>query len=259
MKTYKQFGINLALRAGEIMMQNFAFDMKREWKADNTPVTVSDIAINKMVIESILNEYPNHGILGEEESFLKDGEYVWVCDPLDGTMPFSFGMPTFTFALALTHNGDPIVGVVYDPVMKRMYTAEKGEGAYLNEKKITVSQAAVFKNQFIGLEASHRAPYIFDNFRSMVDEKGVRFISLACLTYSSLFVAKGEFLASIYAKSAPWDCAAVKIIIDEAGGKTTDLFGNEQRYDKPVKGFIGSNGVIHKQLVDMMHKTLKKK
>ncbi|HWY79502.1 MAG TPA: inositol monophosphatase [Candidatus Sulfotelmatobacter sp.] len=257
MKSYKQFSLELAVKAGEIMLKNFAFGIKKEWKEDNSPVTVSDIAINKLVIESLLEEYPAHGILGEEESMLKESEYIWVCDPLDGTMPYSHGIPTFTFSLALTQQGVPIFGVVYDPILKRMFTAEKGKGAYLNKERIHVSPTAIFEKQRIGIEGSFRSLYNLNDFRLVMDRKEVRPFSLACFTYSSLLVAKGEFLAAVYGNITAWDCAAVKIIIDEAGGKTTDLFGNEQRYDKPMKGFIGSNGVMHDKLLEILNKTLK--
>src|SRR3989338_6753886 len=102
MKSYKTFAINLAQKAGKIIRENFKANVKKEWKADGTPVTAIDLAVNKLVIESVQKEYPTHSILAEEESAMQEGsEYVWVCDPIDGTYPFSHGIPNFAFSLAL--------------------------------------------------------------------------------------------------------------------------------------------------------------
>jgi fructose-1,6-bisphosphatase/inositol monophosphatase family enzyme len=256
MKAYQQFGTDLALQAGKIMLEHFSIGVKREWKSDNSPVTVADVAVNKLVIESILKEYPAHGILGEEESFMKESEYIWVCDPIDGTIPFTHGIPTFTFSLALTHNGMPVVAVIYDPVMKRMFTAEKGKGAYLHEEKISVARVSDFDRQLVGIEGGRVKAFNQEKFRNVLFSKGVKFASLQSLTYASVMVALGEYVAAVYSKPHAWDCAAVKLLIEEAGGKATDLYGNEQRYDGPLKGFVVSNGLVHEQLIELIKESL---
>jgi fructose-1,6-bisphosphatase/inositol monophosphatase family enzyme len=259
MKEYIAFGTELALQAGEIMRKYFATSIKKEWKKDNTPVTAADIAVNKLVIESVLKEYPTHGILGEEESFMKESDYIWVCDPIDGTIPFIHGIPTFTFSLALTHSGMPVVAVVYDPLLKRMFTSEKGKGAFLNGEKINVAHIFGFDRQTVGIEGKKIMAFNHEIFREELLNKGVRFTILNSLTYTSVLVAMGEFIASVYAKVHPWDCAAVKLIIDEAGGKTTDIYGNEQRYDKSVKGFVASNGLVHDELIELIKRSVGQK
>jgi myo-inositol-1(or 4)-monophosphatase len=95
--------------------------------------------INDFVIREVKRQFPKHGVHGEEASFAPEREFVWVCDPVDGTMPFSIGLPISTHSLALTKNGVPMLGVVYEPFADRLYTAIKGEGAYLNSKPIHVS------------------------------------------------------------------------------------------------------------------------
>lgn len=257
MKTYLSFATELAEKAGAIILRYFATDLKREWKEDNTPVTEADIAVNKLVIESVLNDYPTHGILGEEESLLKESDYVWVCDPIDGTYPFSQGIPTFTFSLALTHQGEPIVAVVYDPVLKRMYTAEKGNGAFMNGKQITVSKAVKFDRQFIGVPGRRQSILDDAAFRKELYAEDVIFTSLNSLTYGAVMVAMGKFICLVVPKTHAWDCAAVKLLIDEAGGKTTDIYGNEQRYDGPIKGFVASNGIVHDEILAVLKKALK--
>lgn len=259
MKSYLLFGISLAERAGSIMLKYFNTGLKRDWKADNTPVTIADIEVNRLVIESVLKEYPTHGILGEEESFMQESEYVWVCDPIDGTYPFSHGIPTFTFSLALTHQGIPIVSVIYDPVLKRMFAAEKGEGTSVNGNPITVSKMTGFDRQFVGLEGRAQSVFNMEEIRRLLHVKGAILPSLGSLTYTCIMIAMGEFSGAVFSSPKAWDCAAVKLIIEEAGGKATDLHGNEQRYDKTLHGFIASNGIIHEQLVEIVGKNLLRK
>ncbi|MBI3626632.1 hypothetical protein HY224_01135, partial [Candidatus Uhrbacteria bacterium] len=96
--THKDFALQLAKEAGQIIRTNFVLGMKKEWKKDNTPVTETDLRINQMVIERINSAWPGHGVLAEEGNKLIEGgsEFVWVCDPIDGTIPFSYGIPVST-------------------------------------------------------------------------------------------------------------------------------------------------------------------
>ena len=115
--------------------------MDKTIKKDGSPVTKTDLAINKLVIDRVKKYFPSHGVLGEEQSnYVEKADYVWVCDPVDGTIPFSRGMPTCMFSLGLTFKGKPILGVGYDPFIDRLIFAELGKGAFLNGKKIHVSR-----------------------------------------------------------------------------------------------------------------------
>lgn len=255
-----QFAINLAKEAGKIIKDNFILGMAKEWKEDNTPVTITDHKINKLVIDEVKKYWPAHSILAEEESQLDgDGEFVWVCDPIDGTIPFSHGVPTCVFSLALVKNGEPILGVVYDPFMDRLYFAEKGKGAYLNEKKIFVSKSAIIRNSVLGIPNWRDATY---NLYELVKDLGINhrglIINLASIIYMSVMVANGEFIAAVFPGDKAHDAAAVKIIVEEAGGKVTDIFGNEQRYDQDTNGFLASNGIVHDELLEIIKNTVKK-
>lgn len=253
MKDYKPFAINLAYKAGEIMRKNFTLGMEKSWKDNNTPVTVSDMTINRMVVESVQKYFPTHDVLGEEESDLKESEYVWVCDPLDGTIPFAHGIPTSTFSLALTHEGRPIFAVVYDPYMDRLFTAEKGKGAFLNDQKITVSKQSSLRNTAMTIEGANKfEPFL--NIRQELSLNGTKVFSLMAFIYSGMLVAAGELMAAIFVHRNAWDVAAVKLLVEEAGGKCTDLYGNDQRYDRDTNGFVASNGLVHDQLIELLKK-----
>lgn len=239
---YKKFAIDMAKKAGKIMLANFTMEMKKEWKKDGTPVTKTDVAINKMIISAVKKYFPTHDVLGEEESSLTNkGEYLWVCDPVDGTVPFSHGIPTFVFSLALVYRGAPILGVIYDPIMNRLYFAEKNKGAFLNNVRIRVNKLKLGKG-VIG----------WSNFG--MSEMRVKFpkmpiICLWCVCYEGALVASGELNATYYSHNNAHDVAALKIIVEEAGGKVTDKFGKEQRYDRKINGALITNGKTHAELL----------
>ena len=246
---HKQFAINLAKEAGEIIKANFVMGMKKEWKSNDTPLTETDITINQLIIDSVKKKFPAHGILAEEGKDLSgEEEYIWVGDPIDGTTPFSHGYPTFAFSLALTKNGESILGVIYDPVLDRLAVAEKGGGAFLNGKQITVSKANSFKNVLVNLDTD----FELVSLREPLIKEGAFTTTLYSAVYASLLVAAGEFFAQIFEYKNPWDGAAVKIIVEEAGGKVTDIYGNEQRYDKEINGFVASNGILHDKIISLI-------
>ena len=224
------------------MLANFGLGMKKEWKADSSPVTKTDIAVNQLVIDQVAKFFPAHNVLGEEQSSLKNkSEYLWVCDPVDGTVPFSHGIPTFVFSLALVKDGEPILGLVYDPFMDRIFFAEKNKGAFLNGKKIKVNKLDMSRG-VIG----------WDNAGMSEMRKkfpNIACICLWCICYEGALVASGELQATYYGHIYAHDIAALKVIVEEAGGKVTDKQGKEQRYDQKINGALISNGLVHKQLL----------
>lgn len=256
MKNFEEFAKDIARRAGEVMMDNFSLEVEKNWKEDNSPVTETDLKVNKMLIEEVRKNYPDHSVLAEEESDLLDGsEYVWVCDPVDGTMPFSHAMPLFTFSLALVQNGQPILGVIYDPVLDRMFFAEKGKGAFLNDEKISVSENSDLKNAVLNVDGSGKDVGLdqLDVLRTL-KKKGAHALKLYSVIYGGMLTAAGQFSGTIFLKSTAHDTAAIKILVEEAGGKVTDVDGNDQRYDKKCNGMIASNGLLHDELVEIVNK-----
>ncbi len=244
---------DLAKKAGDVMRKNFTSNMKKEWKADHTPVTETDLTINAMVLSEIKRHYPAHSILSEEgDDFSEDSEYVWICDPVDGTHNFSHGIPTATFALALVYKGEAILGVIYDPFLDRLYSAEKGKGAFMNGKAIHVSTNPVLKNNLIGMGKMKKVKNLFPVMEEGYGH-GVYFITGLSIHYMSALVAAGEFAASFFGGTSPHDMAAAAIIVTEAGGRVTDLDGNvPKRYDRDIEGQLCSNGVLHDDLLALI-------
>ena len=247
------FAKSLALVAGDMIRKNFTLGMQKEWKEDNSPVTDTDNAINHMVIEEIKKKFPTHSILGEEETHKIEGsEFAWLCDPIDGTIPFSHGAPNCMFLLALVKEGEPVVGVMYDPFMNRLLHAVKGHGAFMNDAPIEVSKARTLRSKCV--EVSYRDVVAGEPnlLRYRIAKEGAKIANFCCVGYGEMLTACGEFVASIFGYKKPYDVAAAKVIIEEAGGKVTDMQGNEQRYDRPINGCVMTNGHVHEKIVALI-------
>lgn len=246
----------LAKEAGEIMLGYFNSAASNPTvKSDKTIVTKADTEINTRVIEVLTQETPGYSIWGEEESSIIDGaKYTWVCDPVDGTMPFSKAIPISTFSLALVDaDGKSVLGVVYDPFLDRLFEAIIGQGAYMNGVKISVSDKAELDGAYIDEELwiNHEEEITFDNPKDILNKAGAKVTTQCSAVIMGCFVAKGAYEAMLFGQGKPEDIAALAVIVTEAGGKVTDLFGNEQRYDTNIKGAIVSNGLLHSELLEI--------
>jgi len=255
MEEYLEFTKKLAKEAEEIALKYFSFEVENSWKEDYTPLTIADTEINDLVIKRINETYPGHSIYGEEKSYKKEGsQYIWVCDPIDGTMAFSVGLPMFVFSIALVDqsNGQPILGLINDPVMKNMYWAYKGGGAYRNGKEIFVLKDSNFENTTYSLTGASGKDIGFSNltFHKLMGEKKSRVMKFPSFIYGAIQVANGKFIGGAFYGKNGHDVAALKIITEEAGGKVTDFNGEERRYDQDGLGCAVSNGVLHNEILE---------
>lgn len=247
MTSYKECALALAKEAGHLMRANFQLHAKHTWKEDNSPITETDITINRLVLERIHRLYPEHAVLGEELSDDITGkEYVWVCDPIDGTLPFAFGLPLSTFCLALTYQGESQLGVVYDPYQDRLFFAEKGKGAWLNDQPIHCSTDTSLERTLIDAEG------LIEGLPSALKMTGAKTFRLHSNSYACALVAAGEFGAVIYNGNKPWDCAAASILVEEAGGIVTNLHGITEPYTTPLQGALFSNRPLHPALLKLL-------
>jgi myo-inositol-1(or 4)-monophosphatase len=256
------FAKSLADEAGKIMRQYFrADDIGTEWKDDQTPLTVADTTINQLVIDRVKDFNSEHGVLGEEDSYKLDADFLWVVDPIDGTAMYDAGVPIATFSLALVdHKGDgqPVVAVVYDPFSERLWSAVAGKGAYMNDDQIHVGKATELSRKTLvevtGLTYTTEkhvmkpveiiSKLAEDNTRTTVHQSAV---------FTGCLVATGDYAAIILNIKTTYDAPAAALIVQEAGGVATDLFGNPQRYDVPAKGAIMANPTLHKKIVDLLN------
>lgn len=247
MKKQKDFALDLAREAGDIIQQYFRSDEdEKQWKNDDTPVTIADKKINDLVKKRVEETFPDHGFLGEEGGEPDGQKYVWVCDPIDGTRAYSRGIASSTFSLALVKDGEPVLGVVYQPFLSEMYFAVKDQGAFCNGEKIEVSRVSQpdHKTLIAAPAFKDRAHFNIDDKLKSYSKLGVNIYNYGSAAYNAILVARGSADMTFFPWSSVWDIAAAKVIIEEAGGHTSDIEGNDQNYDSEIRGFIGTNGVL---------------
>lgn len=258
MDKYLEFAKEMALDAGKIMKKYFSEDNGANYKFDQTIVTKADTEINSLLIERVKSTFPDHSVDGEEEQFGKS-EYVWVCDPVDGTAMYARHIPVAVFSLALVIDGVSTVGVVYDVFTDSLYTAIKGEGAYKNGVKISVNDIKLDDMRSVSnFDMWPAAEYnIYDSIKEL--GKKTYFVSIGSVIRACMCVANGDFNLAIFpgTKHKNCDIAAAKVIVEEAGGKVTDLFGNDQRYDQSIKGAVISNGIVHDETLEVLKNNVK--
>ena len=235
------------------MKKYFSENNGANYKCDQTIVTKADIEINSLLIKKVKEKFPTHSVDGEEEQF-GNSNYVWVCDPVDGTAMYARHIPVAVFSLALVIDGVPTVGVVYDPFTDNLYSAVKGSGAYRNCKKICVNNIELDDMKSVSnMDMWPEAEY---NLYDVIKELGKKtyFVGVGSVIRACMCVANGDFNLAIFpgTKHKNCDIAAVKVIVEEAGGKVTDLFGNEQRYDGSINGAVISNSFVHSEVIDVI-------
>lgn len=255
---YLEFAKDIAREAGNIMKKYFERKDISSYKGDKTIVTFADKEINSYLIDRVKTQFPTHCVDGEEEQF-GESKYVWVCDPVDGTAMYARSIPVAVFSLALVIDGVSMVGVIYDPFTDNMYTAIKGKGAYQNGERISVNDYSLEDMKSVShFDLWPEADYDISNVLQELGKK-TYFISLGSIIRACTCVASGEFILALFpgTKHKNCDIAAAKVIVEEAGGKVTNLFGDEQRYDKSINGAVISNGKIHNEVVNTIKKYLK--
>lgn len=249
---YLSFAKSLAREAGEIMQRYFGKKPDAHLKADSTIVTVADEEINQLVIDRVKAIYPGHDVNGEEASSLSGARYVWACDPIDGTVPFAMELPISVFSLALVIDGQPEIGVVYAPFANQLYHAVRGGGAFMNDQPIQVNEKVLERGAVMNVDWWRDAGWdVMQVAHDLACKTGVYVLSPGSTTHAAMLVARGEYVASLFpgVKGKNVDIAAAKVIVEEAGGKVTDIFGDEQRYDRDIRGAVVSNGIVHDEII----------
>ena len=241
--------------AGKSLMNNFRHDLSIEFKNNSIRnlVTSADRAADAIITKHLLRAFPGHGI-ASEESLPTDGEYVWHIDPLDGTTNYSRGSNQFCIALGLRHGSQLVLGVVYNPVTLELYTAIKGRGAFLNGKRITVSEVPKMDNSILFCDMGYENPERKKMLRILnhvaLKVKSVR--CRGCGALASADVAAGRAECYVRAASTPWDYTASTVIIREAGGKVNDLEGKE--WHPYSKSILATNSILHREILEKVRK-----
>jgi myo-inositol-1(or 4)-monophosphatase len=188
-------------------------------------VTAADLASERKIIEIIKDYYPKHGILSEERSRKISGDWIWVVDPLDGTSGFRRGFANYSVAIALLYQNQPVVGVVYQPILNQLFTAQKNKGAFLNGEAIATSQISEINRAVVTL--SHSDLRFFnkqENFSKLYfDANLIRLLNSCALELAYLASAQNDLLIQV--NQPIWDIAAGSLIVEESGGKILNFKG----------------------------------
>lgn len=247
--------IEIAKEAGEIAREGFRSNFNVEFKTNSSDlVTEYDKKSEAAIINFINKEFPGHSVLAEESGKTEtNSEYRWVIDPIDGTTNFAHGLPIFSVSIGVQKSGKTICGVVYDVMMKEVYSAEIGSGAFRNDNKITVSQNAELSKSLLvtgfPYDILNHMPRVSSNFAEfLVKSRAVRRLGSAAIDFC--YVASGVFDGYWESSLHPWDMCAGKLILEEAGGIVTNFAGNE--IDIFSKEILATNGKVHEQMSEIL-------
>jgi myo-inositol-1(or 4)-monophosphatase len=241
-----------ATKAGAAQMQHFFNGAFKVTSKDgrNDLVTEADHAAEKAIFDVIQKHYPEHFILGEETGEIKtNSEYKWIVDPIDGTINFANGIPICCVSIAVEKEGEIILGAVYNPFMNEFFLAEKGSGAFLNDKKIIVSakddvtkSCLVTGFPYTYLDTPNGPLQVFEK----LIRKAIPVRRLGSAALDLCWVAASRFDGFYEHKLQPWDAAAGYLIVEEAGGLVTNFAG--EKYSVYQPHILATNGKIHDAL-----------
>ncbi len=240
----------IAREAGALLMTHFVRRVAIEYKGDVDLVTEADRASEALIMDRIHAAFPRHDVMAEEGSRKDTGsEYRWYVDPLDGTTNFAHSFPVFCVSLGLEHKGELVAGVIYDPTRDEMFTAERGQGAYLNQHRIHVSKTAKLVESLLATgfpsHKRHKNPNINFYHQITLRSHGVRRAGSAALDLAC--VASGRFDGFWEFNLNAWDVAAGVLLVEEAGGQVTGFKG--QPFGVHDRDVMASNGLIHAELL----------
>jgi myo-inositol-1(or 4)-monophosphatase len=256
--------INVAIkaaRAAGAIINRAALDIESvrvSQKQANDFVTEIDQASEQVIIETLLGAYPGHGIWAEESGSThgaKDSEYVWIIDPLDGTTNFIHGFPVYCISIALAVKGKVEQAVVYDPTRNDLFTATKGRGAYLNDRRLRVSKREFLKDSLIATGFPFRPGDDFEKYLRMMAEvmhrtAGLRRPGAAALDLA--YVAAGFTEGFFETGLQPWDVAAGSLLVTEAGGLVGNFTGEANFLDQHE--CLAGTPKVYGQLVSLLAK-----
>ncbi|MFC0393690.1 inositol monophosphatase family protein [Paenibacillus mendelii] len=267
-KSFTAVAINCAAKAGEWIktkLGNYT-SLSLKYSAQDL-VTEVDKGSETMIRNLIHTHFPDHSFLGEEgvepgpeasEKALqrvRDAEYLWIVDPVDGTTNFVHGFPFFSVSIALSYKGEVIVGVVYDPMRDELFVAEKGKGAYVRGRRMEVSSDAALSKSLIATgfpaDPHYALPMNMKGLQALVPQvRNVRSGGSAALHMA--YVASGRLSGFWEFGLNSWDLAAGALLVTESGGKVTDTKGAP--YDLGVRNVVATNGHIHEEMLTALAK-----
>lgn len=251
-----EIAIFAATEAGKVLEKYFEVEISHDMKDDKSIMTAADSESEEVIKKIISEAYPEHSILAEETGLTQNGhEYKWHVDPIDGTRNFARGIPFFGISIALEHKKEIVLGVVYNPLLKFLFYGEVGKGAYFNNKLMHVSKYD--NKKCIVTVSSGRSNDALKLRRALLHnlpDKAIASVrDFGCTVLDLVNVARGATEGDIKLGLRTYDVAAGILLVREAGGKVTNMEGEEWSI-KDDGAFIASNGIFHDLLVSEVKK-----
>ena len=256
MLQWKLFAVDLARKAGVLLKERFNQKHEINYKGEINLVTEADKMSEDLIIVAISRSFPDHGILSEESPVITGaGKLRWIIDPLDGTTNYAHGYPVFCVSIALENEGAIVLGVIYDPMREEMFVSVRGEGAYLNDKKLAVSSLKDISRSLLATgfpyDIRESKENNLDYFNAMaINVQAIRRAGAAALDLA--YLAAGRFDGFWELKLKPWDTAAGCLMVEEAGGVISDIAGGKWHLQSPT--LLASNAFIQEQMIDIFLK-----
>jgi len=239
--------------AGRLLMENIDKVKEVSFKAKSDIVTDIDIRSEKIIVDKIKANFPEHSILSEESGFSdQHSEYLWIMDPIDGTMNYFYASAPFRVALCLTYKRQPLISAIYNPIKDEMYFAEAGQGATLNGRRITVSDNFELEKTIVMIhisskkDARARTILALDSIFKKTLHMRMFGSGLAAMSY----IASGKFDVFFNVRTYPWDILPGALLVQEAGGVVTDIEGNKITTEST--SVLATNGKVHDQMLQLL-------
>jgi myo-inositol-1(or 4)-monophosphatase len=246
-----------ARQAGEVLADGLGQDIQIDHKSEIDLVTEIDRQSEELLLRAIRSRYSDDRIVAEESGVIQgDNGHVWHVDPLDGTVNYAHGIPFFSVSLGYVEDGKITLGVVYDPVRDECFTAQRGQGAYVNGQKLSVSTANELIQSLLvtgfPYDIREREENNLDHYASFsLRSQGVRRLGSAALDLC--YVAAGRLEGFWEVQIQSYDIAAGALIVEEAGGTVTDVHGGPDFLTPPCS-VLATNGKIHQSMLDVLEK-----
>lgn len=245
---------DIAKKAGDAVLKRFGKEGVHYAKSDRVwdVVTKSDLLSEKIILSAIRKKYPEHGIISEERGALNDkAEYLWIIDPIDGTLNYSRGVPAFGVMICLVHNKKVILSAINLAATKELFFAKAGNGAYRNGKRIRSSKAKKLSTS-VGTgsaSVSTRSARFMKNFMKMGKGGNTEFAGFASMANNACYTAAGKRDWIVSLNGSIWDFAPAYLMLKEAGCKVTDTKGRPWKFG--MLEFVAANPTLHKQLLKL--------
>jgi len=250
---YLETAAEIAREAGSLLTGYFERRVPFETKGEFDLVTEADRASERLVVERLRSHFPTHSIVGEEGArFEGPTDYRWYVDPLDGTTNFAHSFPVFNVTLGLERAGELVAGVVFDPCRQELFTAERGAGAYLNNRRIHVSSTPRLSDSLASTgfpsRKRHHNVNIHFYYQLAMASHGVRRTGSAAIDLAYVACGRLDFFWEFGLK--PWDVAAGSLLVSEAGGRVSDMRGGAHSVTASDH-VLADNGLLHDEILAM--------